>query len=170
MFIDFDSEINTEEELSNYLLEKNIKLPDYRCAVIALMLDSDGRIILQRRGPKSRDEVGMLEDIGGAYEETDITFRNAMEREILEEVGDDLVYSIDSLVGGCLVTKFDSRSNKDVNWLFLLYKCSYISGEFKINEVGKCLGYEVYSYDKLPISEVAKTTLDFWKYYYNKKV
>ena len=84
MFIDFDVEVNTKEELERYLSDKKIDLPSYRPAVIALILDNDGNILLQRRGPKSRDEFGMLEDIGGAVEESDLNFRKAMEREIFE--------------------------------------------------------------------------------------
>ena len=82
MFIDFDIEINTKEELSKYLKDKGIELPDYRPAVIALILDKAGNILLQRRGPKSRDGFGMLEDIGGAVEDSDYTFRDAMKREM----------------------------------------------------------------------------------------
>lgn len=169
MYVEFDRDINTKEELECYIKEKDLKLPEYRTAVIALILDKDGRILLQRRGPKSRDEIGKLEDIGGAVESIDNNFREAMHREIIEEVGNDINYTIDELVDACLVNKFDSRSNNYVNWLFLLYKCTYIDGELIINEPGKCLGYEFYRYDELPRKEVAKTTLDFWEYYYNKK-
>ena len=140
-------------------------MPEYRCAVIALILDKDGRVLLQRRGPKSRDEVGKLEDIGGAVEESDLTFRDAMKREIVEEAGSDINFSIDELVGASLITKYDSRTDKDVNWFFLLYKCTYIDGELKINEPGKCLGYEFYLQEDFPHNEVANTTLKFWEFY-----
>ena len=92
-----------------------------------------------------------------------------MNREIIEEVGTDINYTIDELVDACLVNKFDSRSKSYVNWLFLLYKCTYIDGELKCNEEGKALGYEFYKYDELPKDEVANTTMEFWNYYYNKK-
>lgn len=169
MYIDFKREVVDETDLKSYLEENDIELPDYKVAVIALILDKDGQILLQRRGPKARDEVGKLEDIGGACEDSDKTFRDSMHREIIEEVGNDIDYTIDELVGACLVNKFDSRRDDYVNWLFLLYKCTYISGELKINEPGKCLGYEFYHYDELNEDDVAETTLDFWKYYYGKK-
>ncbi len=169
MFIEFTKDINDENELKNYLSDIGLKLPEYRCAVIALILDEKGRILLQRRGPKSRDEFNKLEDIGGAVESTDISFKAAMHREIVEEVGNDIDYSIDELVGASLITKYDSRTDKDVNWFFLLYKCTYRSGELKINEPGKCLGYEFYKQDELPVDEVAKTTMMFWEFYNNKK-
>lgn len=169
MFINIDREIDNLQDLEIYLEEKKIDLPEYRTAVIALILDKDERILLQRRGPKSRDEVGKLEDIGGAVESIDNSFREAMHREIIEEVGNDIKYTIDELVGACLVNKFDSRSNTYVNWLFLLYKCTYIDGELINNEPGKSLGYEFYKYNELPKDEVAKTTMEFWDYYYKKK-
>jgi 8-oxo-dGTP pyrophosphatase MutT (NUDIX family) len=136
MFIKFNKEIKNNEELVSYLKDIGLKLPEYRCAVIALFLDTEGRILLQRRGPKSRDEVNKLEDIGGAVEEQDKSFRDAMNREIIEEAGDDFNFTIDELVGASLITKYDSRTDNDVNWFFLLYKCTYIDGELHINEPG----------------------------------
>ena len=169
MFIKFNREVIDTEDLKDYLNGTGLKLPEYRCAVIALILDEEGKILLQRRGPKSRDEFNKLEDIGGAVEESDKTFRDAMNREIIEEVGSDINYTIDSLVGASLITKYDSRTDSDVNWFFLLYKCTYIDGELHINEPGKCLGYEFYRKEDLPIDEVAETTLKFWEFYTNEK-
>lgn len=169
MFIEFDREINNKNEIEEFLKEKKIELPKYRVAVIALILDKDGRILLQRRGPKSRDEFNKLEDIGGALEDSDTSFREAMRREILEEAGNKINFKIDELIGACLINKYDSRTDKYVNWLFFLYKCIYIDGALLINEPGKCLGYEFYSFDELPREETAKTTLKFWDYYYKKK-
>ena len=169
MFISFNKEIVDKRDLESYLKSIGMKLPEYRCAVISLMLTNDGKILLQRRGPKSRDEVGKLEDIGGAVEDTDKTFKEAMYREIIEEVGNKINYTIDELVGASLITKYDSRTNSDVNWFFLLYKCTYIDGELMINEPGKCLGYEFYEFDKLPVLEVAETTMMFWEYYKKEK-
>ncbi len=166
MFIKFKREVFTKEDLTDYLKEEKIKIDSYRPAVIALMLDKNENILLQRRGPKSRDEVGMLEDIGGAFEEYDMTFRDAMKREILEEAGEDINYSIDELVGGCLINKFNSKVGKNVNWLFLLYKCTYIDGEIRCNEEGKALGYEWYKYDEFPKEEIASSTLSFWDFLY----
>lgn len=168
MFIKFNKEIKNNDELVDYLKDIGLKLPEYRCAVIALFVDTDGRILLQRRGPKSRDEVNKLEDIGGAVEEQDKSFRDAMNREIIEEAGKEFNFTIDELVGASLITKYDSRTESDVNWFFLLYKCTYIDGELHINEPGKSLGYEFYSREELPASEVAETTMRFWDFYYNE--
>ncbi len=165
----FTKDVKDIKELESFIKESKIEIPEYRPAVIALILDKEGRILLQRRGPKSRDEQYKLEDIGGAFEEEDKTFREAMMREIREEAGDLAKIDIEEFVGAFLVNKFDSRTNKNVNWLFFLYKCLYKEGELKIAEPLKCEGYEFYKYDDLPKDEVAKTTLEFWDFYYKNK-
>ena len=164
----FTDEVTNPIDLAEYLKQHNLDLPEYRPAVIALIVNQNNKILLQRRGPKSRDEQFKLEDIGGAYEEDDLTFRAAMNREIREEVGENAKINIDFFVGAFLINKFDSRTNTYVNWLFLLYKCTYLGGELQIAEPGKCLGYEFYSYKDLPLKEIADTTKEFWHFYHQE--
>lgn len=161
-----DKELKTDEEVVEYFKENNIVLNDYRNAVIALITDNNDRILLQRRGPKSRDEVNRLADIGGAVEESDKDFREALKREIIEEVGNEANIQIENFVCCFLCCKYDSRSKKEVNWLFGVYKCRYIDGNLLFNEPGKCLGYEFYKYNELPRNEMLDTTKEFWDYYY----
>lgn len=161
-----DKELKTDEEVVEYFKENNIVLNDYRNAVIALITDNNDRIILQRRGPKSRDEENRLADIGGAVEESDKDFREALKREIIEEVGNEANIQIENFVCCFLCCKYDSRSKKEVNWLFWVYKCCYIDGNLLFNEPGKCLGYEFYKYNELPRNEMLDTTKEFWDYYY----
>lgn len=170
MFIKFDREIKDIKDLGNYLRDKSINLPEFDTAVIAMLMDKNENIILQRRGPKSRDSYNMLSDIGGAVEKEDKNFREALCREIMEEVGNEINYCIDKLVGGCLLNRYDSRREKYVNWLFLLYKCTYINGELCVNEPGKSIGYEYYKYNDLPKEEVLESTLSFWNWYMKNKV
>lgn len=160
-------EFEKEVDLREYI-KKNFKdMPLYRCAVIGMLFDKDGNIILQRRGPKSRDGNGRLAEVGGAVEECDKTFKEALIRELKEEVGDSVQISIDDFIGGVLENKYDSRTGKDVNWLFLLYNCTYKSGELKCNEEGKSLGYETYGKNEMPYDEMLETTKYFWNYYNN---
>lgn len=165
MEVIFTKEVNNYDELNKLIKEDNIILPDFRVAVIALFMDKEDNIILQRRGIKSRDEHHKLEDIGGAYEEGDKTFKNALAREIAEEAGNDIDYDIKEFIGSVLIRRFDIRSNSYVNWLFMLYKCIYNNGEFKIIEKDKCEGYEKYKYKDIPREETAESTLFFWDYY-----
>lgn len=160
-------EFELESDLREYIDNNFNDMPLYRCAVIGMLFDKDGNVIFQRRGPKSRDGNGMLAEIGGAVEEYDKTFKNALMRELREEVGSSAEINIDEFIGGMLQTKFDSRTGKDVNWLFLLYKCTYEAGELKCNEEGKSLGYEVYGKENLPYEEMLDTTKYFWDYYNN---
>lgn len=164
----FIKKIEDKNSLELYINQNNLSLPNYRMAVIALITDKDGRILLQRRGPKSRDENFKLEDIGGAVEDVDKNFIAALYREIKEEVGDEAKFSVDKFVGGFLNTKYDYRINEEINWLFMVYKVTYESGKLYINEPGKCLGYEFYEYDDLPLSEVTESSLYYWNYYFNK--
>lgn len=161
----FNKELINEKELSEYLKEKEITIPNYRCAVIALITDVNGQVLLQRRGPKSRDDCNKLADIGGAFEKGDLNFKEALFREIHEEVGRKAKIEVEKFVGCFWHCKYEPRSKKDVNWLFLVYKCKYIEGSLLYNEPGKCLGYEFYQKDKLPKSEMLETTCGFWDYY-----
>lgn len=160
-------EFPTEKSLRKYIKEKNIEMPEYRLAVIALLCDLEGNIILQRRGNTARDESGKLAEIGGAVEKKDKTLRAALKRELTEEVGKNAEISIDDFISGILQTKFDPRTNQDVNWLFLTYKCTLKKGQLKCNEQGKSIGYETYQKDALPTSEMLKTSKYFLDYYLN---
>ena len=61
----FTEEVTNEKELEDMLQEKEIPISNYRIGVIALLTDEEERFLLQRRGPKSRDEQFKLEQIGG---------------------------------------------------------------------------------------------------------
>ena len=157
----FRDSVVTCEDVSNVIKNNNISLPDYRLAVIVRLMDKDGNVILQRRGPKSRDEHNKLEDIGGAVEDTDINLIEALYREIKEEVGELANIEIKDFVGAVFEPKFDIRTNKTVNWLFCIYNGLYIDGELLINDPGKCLGYEFYNKNNLPKDEMSYTSVYF---------
>jgi len=162
----FKEEVKNEKELGKLLSDKKIDV-NYSTAVIALITDSNGRVLLQRRGPKSRDDNNKLADIGGAVETSDVNFREALKRELKEEVGSLANIKIENFLGGVLKTKFDPRRGENVNWLFLVYKCLYVDGELLINEEGKCLGYEFFAVNELPLEEMLDTTKYFWNIYTN---
>lgn len=148
-------------------VKDNIKsiLPKYNFAVITIIRDEDNNLYLQRRGKKARDEFLKLEEVGGAFEVSDGTFRRAMEREIREEIGDKAIIKVGNLIGGFINTKYDLRTNKVISWLFLLYESIYDSGEFIINEPDKCLGYEKYKIGNVPMDELSNSSMVFNKYY-----
>ena len=141
--------------------------PKYRYAVITILRDGNGRYILQRRGSKARDEVGRLEEIGGAFEDSDSSLKDAMEREIKEEVGTKALIHVGDEVGRFLNTKYDLRTNEVLSWLFVLYESFYEGGELLNQEPLKCSGYEFYEYDSLPWDEMSESSKVFNQYYKN---
>jgi len=165
----FKDPVVTKNDVKSILSQKKIKLPTYRLAVIVVLEDEQGRIILQRRGPKSRDEFNHLEDIGGAVEKTDTTLISALYREVKEEVGNKASITLAEFIGAVLETKYDPRTNQDVNWLFCLYHGIYHGGQLLINEPGKCLGYEFYYFEDLPLAELSATSVFFNQLFHESK-
>lgn len=55
----------------------------------AIIIDSNGRLLLSQRGPKARNEVGKWEFPGGSVEFGD-TMEQTIKREIKEELGVDI--------------------------------------------------------------------------------
>lgn len=154
----FTDEVNTREELVNKLNDLNINL-DYKLGVIGMIIDKDDKIILQRRGPKASGDCNRLSDMGGAVEDIDVTFKDALLRELREECGDKFNVEFDGFICAFVKNYFDNRLQKQINRIFLVYKLNYVSGEFLINEPGKALGYEWYDVNKIPKDEVMETSL-----------
>lgn len=153
----FEDEVNTREELVNKLNEIHYNL-DYKLGVIGMIIDKNNKIILQRRGPKASGDCNKLSDMGGAVEDSDMTFKEALMRELHEECGNDFKIEFDGFICAFNKNYFDNRLEKQINRIFLVYKLNYIEGEFKINEPGKALGYEWYDIDKLPLEEVMESS------------
>jgi len=155
----FQEEVENKKELEQILQQKSIDIPDYCVCVISMLKNTKNECLLQRRGPKSRDEHFKLEEIGGGVEETDQNFRFSVMREIQEEVGNKAQFELGNFVGAFYNKKFDYRANLDIHWLFLVYEGTYLGGELEISEPGKCLGYEFYASDKLPFNEMSEDCL-----------
>ena len=140
-------------------------LPNFRYAVVTILEEKKKKVVLQRRGMKARDERGRLEEIGGAVEENDSSFKAAMERELREEVGNNATIFVDNEIGRFLCTKYDLRTEKVISWLFILFESFYIDGKLEITEPGKCEGYEVFDLNELPWDQMSKSSIAFNKYY-----
>lgn len=118
---------------------KEYNYPNQKLGVIIQIKDKDQNILLQQRGYKSRDDKGLYEDIGGKLEEYDINFKQAIIRELKEEIGEDANIEISNSIG------IYHRYNNNANWVFIIYIGKYISGELKIMEPDKCLGYKFFT-------------------------
>ena len=75
-------------EVTNADLQK-FNFENQRIGVIVHIEDNNGKILLQQRGVKSRDENGLYEDVGGSVENSDENFKSAIIREMKEEMGNN---------------------------------------------------------------------------------
>ncbi|MBR1376646.1 MAG: NUDIX hydrolase [Bacilli bacterium] len=128
---------------------------NYKVGVIVHIKDSNDNILLQQRGLKSRDENGLYEDVGGKVDKDDADFRSAIEREIKEEMGEDVVIELSNPIGVWYVPK------KDTNWLFVVFKGTYLSGNIKIMEPDKCMGYKFFTYEEAIQSNMLSESCSF---------
>lgn len=122
---------------------KRFNFPNQRIGVIAHIENDKGEILLQQRGIKSRDENGLYEDIGGKVEPRDLTFKDAIIREIKEEAGEDIKLELN----GNAIAIYHYFKNS-INWIFVIYFVKFISGNFKIMEPEKCTDYKFFSYEE----------------------
>ncbi len=150
----FSQEVKDMNELNEVLKNNNEVSKDYEVAVIVYAFDSENKIVFQRRSLGCRDEQLKLETIGGRVKKSDINFRTALQREIAEEVGTDADIELEEFIVSTYAKTFDVRNNKEQDWIYLVYKGNLKSGELKIAEPNKCLGYERYK-----IGEVDKNEL-----------
>lgn len=151
----FSEEINNMNELNEVLKTNNNISKEYEVAVIVYAFDKDNKIIFQRRGPGCRDERLKLETIGGRVKESDIDFRSALKREIIEEVGTKANIELEEFIVSTYAKTFDDRYNKEQSWIYLVYKGNLKSGELEISEPTKCLGYERYKIGEVNEDELS---------------
>lgn len=152
----FSEEVKDMKELRQVLASYEEVEKEYEVAVIVYAFDKDNKIIFQRRGPGCRDERMKLETIGGRVKTSDIDFRTALQREIVEEVGEEAQIEIQEFITATYATTFDNRYQKQQNWIYLIYKGNLKSGELKIAEPTKCLGYERYKIGQVDENELSK--------------
>ena len=151
----FSEEVKDMNEL-NEVLKNNANISkDYKVAVIIYAFDKEKKIIFQRRGPACRDERFKLETIGGTIKDNDVDFRSALNREIIEEVGNNANIKIEEFIISTYAKTFDLRCNKEQDWIYLAYKGSYISGELEVSEPTKNLGYEKYKIGDIDEKELS---------------
>lgn len=137
---------------------EDLKKFDYtnrKIGVIAHIENANGEILLQQRGIKSRDENGLYEDIGGKVDFEDLTFKDAIIREIKEEAGENLILEFSDSIGIYHCYK------NNINWIFIIYFVRYKSGEFKIIEPQKCLGYKFFTYNEAIESDLVSESCKY---------
>lgn len=159
----FTYEVNNMEQLEEELRKYREISKDYEVAVILCAFDKDNKIIFQRRGPGCRDERLKLETIGGRVKDNDTNFRNALNREIIEEVGEEANIEIEEFITATYEITFDNRYNKEQTWVYLVYKGSLKNGILKIEEPDKCLGYERYRIGEVDEKELSNGAKEIYR-------
>jgi len=97
----------------------------------ALVFNKEGKVLVGKRGPKSRNEVGRWDFPGGSVNFGE-TRRDAIKREIFEEFG-IVIDIIDRLnVQDHLIP------DEGQHWVSTSYLAKHVSGEPRIMEPGKC--------------------------------
>ncbi len=151
----FSKEVINMNELNEVLKDNNEISKECEVAVIVYAFDKENKIVFQRRGLGCRDEQLKLETIGGRVKKSDLNFRTALQREILEEVGTDANITLEEFIVATYAKTYDTRNNKEQEWIYLVYKGKLDSGELKIAEPNKCLGYEKYRIGEVNESELS---------------
>lgn len=122
--------------------------------VVAALIEKDGKYLIARRSTGSQEVFGKWEFPGGKVEKNE-SEEQAIEREIKEE------FEMDIKAINFLVNNIYEYSAKTID--LRLYKCKYISGEFKLHDhseykfVDKA---EIINYDlcpaDIPLAEFVK--------------
>ena len=97
----------------------------------AAIFDKDGRLFITQRGEKAKNERGKWEIPGGGVEFGE-TFKQAIIREIKEEVGVEI--KVVELLGICDHIIPDEKQH----WVSPTYICTITKGTPKIVEPEKC--------------------------------
>ena len=134
---------------------KKFDYPNQKMGVIAHIENNKGEILLQQRGVKSRDENGLYEDIGGKVDSGDVSFKSAIIRERKEEAGEDVHLEFSNSIGIYHCFK------NNIHWIFVIYFVKYISGNIKIMEPDKCMGYHFFSYNEIITSNLVTESCKF---------
>lgn len=134
---------------------KKFNFENQRIGVIAYIENCDGKILLQQRGAKSRDENGLYEDVGGSVENSDVDFKSAIIREMQEEMGNEA--NIESLDFSGIYHCYKHNTN----WIFVIFKGKYIDGNINIMEPEKCMGYKFFSYEEAMNSNLVSESCKF---------
>lgn len=97
----------------------------------ALIFNDEGKFLMTRRGPKAKNERGKWEIPGGGVEFGE-TFKEAIKREVNEELGVEI--SVGEMHSLCDHIIPDEHQH----WIAPTYRCTISSGTPKILEPEKC--------------------------------
>jgi|GEM_PF-2553996 len=143
--------IKTKAELLNYLkrIGYNKKEHEYRIAVEALIFTPEGKLLLEKRGPLCRDEVGKLEGVGGELKADNLLYE--LGEEFDQELGAErqgLEIAIERLLEIRQV-QFEEKDKGLQDWVVVSHLCRLKKGEPVIGEPGKIASLHEISLEEL---------------------
>lgn len=157
----FTDEVKDMNELVNRLSILDKEFGKVKVCVISFIFDKNGDLILNRRGPGARDEIGKLQAIGGSVNNNDLNFREAMLREIREEAGSHAVVEVREFLGAVLNSAVDNQTKEVIDWIILGYKSILVDGDVENTEPDRCAGLERAKMSDFNPEEISTTTYKF---------
>ncbi|CAM3786989.1 NUDIX hydrolase (plasmid) [Agrobacterium radiobacter] len=134
-------------------------------AVEGLVLNDEGQAVLIKRGPMCRDNIGLLEGIGGQCNNAE-RFRDALHREIEEEVGTAAVIEIDRFSHVRLQHEREGAPGTAANWIVVSYICRWRSGLLTVTEPTKNSGFHLVdprAFSAADLAPSARFSLDIYR-------
>jgi predicted MPP superfamily phosphohydrolase/ADP-ribose pyrophosphatase YjhB (NUDIX family) len=121
------SPLETMSDLKDHLQQQGWDVTGYRIAVEALIFNHQGRLLLQKRGELSRDEVGKLEGVGGQVKGEE-SLTDCLRSHVQKEIGPRVKIGIDQLLE-VRPTRFVERAKDPQDWIVVSYLCRLLSGK-----------------------------------------
>lgn len=153
--------IKTRQDVLDYLSRINYLKKNYRIAVEALIFTPDGRLLLEKRGPEARDEIGKLEGVGGGLGE---------HADLLEKLRSEVYEELKIEASGIIIDRFleirqvqfDDRELGWQEWMVVSYLCRILRGDPQIGKEGKIESLHYLTLDELyqvPKDQLSNSTV-----------
>ena len=127
----------------------------------AIIFNNEGQVFIARRGPKARNEAGRWDFPGGSVEFGE-TCEAAVVREIKEE------YDMDIEVLELLEVVNHLLPQEKQHWVSPSFIARHLSGEAKINEPEKCIGFKWLKLSEINPEELSVASLSNYKKFIEK--
>lgn len=157
----FKDEVRNVDELVAKLIDSD-SLKKIKVAVVCFIFNKQGQVILNRRGPGARDDVGKLQAVGGSVNKSDADFLSALKREILEETGNNDI-KISKFIGAYHDRKMDNETKEVVDWIILGYIGILESGSLINVEKNRSIDFETFNLNDINPEELSLSTYEFIK-------
>lgn len=157
----FKDEVRNVDELVAKLISID-SLKKIKVAVVCFIFNKQGQVILNRRGPGARDDVGKLQAVSGSVNKSDVDFLSALKREILEETRNNNI-KIDKFIGAYHDRKMDNETKEIVDWIILGYIGILESGSLINVEENRSVDFETFNLNDINPDELSVSTYEFIK-------